>query len=269
MSELTEFELPDGTVRKLGNIVPPEGKLKLQWREFGSKDDEKVIPRGDWDGILAQFASGWENPFLPPVADQDGVGQCNCSATATALEAVRMEQGLPYVQLSAGDLYDRINGGVDRGSLLEDGLAESSKNGIGTVATCGYVWSRRMKTASSTERAKYRVLEFVLCPTFDHCFSAVLQGWKLISGIMWYSNYNPDRDGWLPNGRGSAGGHAIFGYKPTSRNGRYGIWHQNSWGPSWGLSGHFVIPEECYNNAIGGWWGVRAVVDEGNVIPNG
>ena len=48
---------------------------------------------------------------------------------------MRKEQGLVGPLLSPADLYDRINGGRDQGSMLEDAMAELAKNGVGTVAT--------------------------------------------------------------------------------------------------------------------------------------
>ena len=29
----------------------------------------------------------------------------------------------------------------------------------------------------------------------------------------------------------------------------------------------FVIPESAYTGPVGGWWAVRAVVDEGGIVP--
>jgi len=185
---------------------------------------------------------------------------------------VRMRQGLPYVQLSSADLYARINCGRDGGSLLEDALKEVMTNGVGTAATSGTLWKNGVYKgpASDAERAKYRMLEAFVCPTFDHVISAVFQGFAVNSGVLWYDNYTPDADGWLPVGVGNYGGHAIFGYKPAFRAGRWGVWHQNSWGVNWphaGAGGRFVIPESAYTGPVGGWFAFGSVVDEGGVVP--
>ncbi len=265
---LDEITLPDGTTRKLGNIAPPAGLVKA-WPTFGDTPAARLIPRSEWGGLMAGYTPGPDHPHLPPVHDQDGVGQCNCDDTTALVEFCRNMAGLPYVQLSAADLYDRINGGRDQGSLLEDAMHEMLTAGVGTAATCGTLWKRGYYKgpASAAERARFKVLEAFICPTFDHCMSAVFQGFALSTGIMWYDNYTPDADGWLPRGRGNAGGHAIFGFKPAKRGGTFGIWHQNSWGTDWGLGGRFVIPESAYSGPVGGWWAVRAVTDEGGVIP--
>lgn len=264
---LNEFTLPDGSTRRLGNVAPPDNRLKASWTHFRATPDQPVIPRDQWPALVAQFPTGPDHPHLPPVHDQDGVGQCNCDDTTAIVESIRMTMGLPYVQLSAADLYARINGGSDNGSMLEDAMSEMLTRGVGTAATCGTLWHRGMRTAPDAERARFRVLEAYLCPTFDHCMSAVLMGFRLSTGIPWYDNYTPDSDGWLPAPRGSSGGHAIFGYKPAARNGKFGIWHQNSWTASFGIGGRFVIPETAYTQSVGGWWAVRSVTDEGGVVP--
>jgi hypothetical protein len=267
MSKDISIILPDGSARRLGNNPHPSGIMRA-WPQFGATPTANTIPRSQWDGLIAAFDPGADFPFLPPVHDQDGIGQCNCDDTTALIESCRCEQGLPYVQLSAADLYDRINGGVDEGSFLEDAMAEALARGVGTAATSGTIWRRGMRQAPADERARFKVLEALLCPTFEHCMSAVLQGFKLSTGITWCNNYDPDPEGWLPSPGSSVGGHAIFGYKPAKRGSQYGIWHRNSWGPNWGLGGSFVIPETAYRRgAVGGWWAVRAVTDEGGIVP--
>lgn len=262
----------NGILRWMGNNPAP---LKTSWAHFGANPTTTLIPRDQWKSLVDALPGGnsSEWPWLNPAHDQDGVGQCNADATTGAMESQRSKQGLPYVALSAGDLYDRINGGSDNGSSLEDGLAESVARGVGTVQTYGGdVWSRGRGGCPQEERNAYRVVEAFLCPTFDHCFSAVLQGFDLVSGIMWYDSFNPDNAGWLPSrGAGGGGGHAVHGYKPTYRGDVFGIWHQNSWG-RWGLSsngiyGLCVFPESLYNGPVGGWWAVRQVTDNANDIP--
>lgn len=251
-----------GHERFLGNIPGP---LRYQWKVYGDVPHTPMLPRSAWDQYCDPRLE--LSPFLPPLHDQDGIGMCNASATVTAMEYQRAVQGLPHVSLSGGDLYGRINGGSDNGSMLEDGLAESMAAGVASTATCKYLDWRFRGQEAKAERPRYRVLEAFLCPTFEHCFSAVAYKFSLISGIMWYNNYDPDSDGWLPNGRGGGGGHAVFGYAPAKRGNQYGIWHQNSWG-KWGpRQGRCVFPETAYSGPVGGWWAVRSMVMEEQDTP--
>lgn len=264
MADATEFEDEGGVVRRLGNLRTTKKPAKA-WPVYGTTPQTPVFERKDWRNFIDIDGLGHNSFFLPPTHDQNGYGMCNCSATAGAMESQRTKQGLPYKKLSAGDLYRRIcYMGGDNGSLLEDGLRTAMKEGIASVATVPYLDWRHEFPGAEEEREKYAVTKAYLCPTFEHCISAVLQGYDLISGIEWYRNYTPDEDGWLPRGAGDVGGHAVHGYKATYRKSgsryEYGIWHQNSWGESWGLQGRCVFPESAYDGQVGGWWAVVQVI---------
>jgi hypothetical protein len=255
-----------GQPRKLGNVARAAG-LAHRWRTYGDVRTTPLFPRSQWDQLLRPDPAA--EPYLPPVKDQGQVGQCNGDATASAVECCRAEQGLNFVLLSGADLYGQINHGVDDGSTLEDGLRAATQTGIGTAATAGQIWRPGLPPAPAAERARFRVTEAFLCPTFDHAFSAVAAGFKLISGVIWFDGYAVDAEGWLAlRQAGESGGHAVFGFAPTKRGAGYGIWHQNSWGPRFGRSGRCVFPEQLYAaGMIGGWWAVREVIDEGAGVP--
>lgn len=262
----------DGVERYFGNIVPVAG-LAYDWPVYGDAPQAPMIARSQWPALIAQQAPGLGDPYLGYVHDQNGIGQCNASATCSAIERRRLAEGLADIHLSAGDLYGRINGGVDRGSMLEDGLRVAMADGIAPVREVPYLDWRSSDRQDRPSRKRFRVLEAWLCPTFDHCASAVLSGFDLISGIMWHENYRPDADGWLPvRGSGSAGGHAVHGFKLVMRAGAgtgfgFGIVHKNSWSSTWGQNGLCVFPEPAYSGPVGGWWAVRVTVTEEGDVP--
>lgn len=263
----------NGIERFLGNNPAP---LRLSHTPYGDRYGD-MIPRSQWGDLiheLDQAQGAWYDfPMLPPVHDQDGVGQCNADATTALMEFLRALEGLDFVALSAADLYAEICGGVDEGSNLEDGVARASRVGVGTVATCGTIWQgRNQRVASGSERVRYRVSEWELCPTFDHLFSASLRGFGGVSGIIWYDNYQIDGDGWLTQPGGKNGGHAIFKFprpcmRQTNKGVEYGLSHQNSWRSNWGVQGRMVIPERCFKGPVGGWWIGRQMVSEDGGIP--
>ncbi|OWK45738.1 C1 family peptidase [Fimbriiglobus ruber] len=247
--------------RKLGNIAPTHSKTGL--KVFGSAAAPQtgtVLPRDQWREV---DLSG----FVTKIADQGQVGECNAADTCQLLQVCRAMEGLPFVELSAGNLYGRINGGYgqDNGSLLEDALAEAMKTGIASVAFAGFqdFYPDHWKTGWEADAAKHRVLEAYVCPTFDHLTSALQQGFALSVGVTWCDNYNPDADGWLPPYQGTnVGGHAICGVGLAQRNGVWGIRCANSWTAQWGDKGFFVIPEPLFAGPVGGWWACRGVVRE-------
>jgi hypothetical protein len=271
VDSLTEIVLPDGTKFGLGN-VPADPALLASFPVYGDTAKTPLIPRSEWKArVDAMGGPGPDAPFLSPVHNQSSIGMCNASATASAMESQRAKQGLPYRQLSAGDLYRRICfNGRDSGSTLQDGIRAAMADGIATTKTVPYLEWRRDAVGAATERAENRVLEAFVCPSFDHVYSAVLCGYDIISGIWWYDGYTPGADGWLPRPSGNRGGHAVHGFKPTYRGTEFGVWHKNSWTERWGLRGLCVFPERSYDaGGINGWWAVRSVTDEGGVVPAG
>jgi hypothetical protein len=262
------FNLHADEPRKFG-LIP--AKKKLKWTEFGSTPNTPLIPRDQWKATTLQT-------FLGPVHDQDGRGQCVASAFCSVMEACRAQAGLPYVYLSAGDLYSNINGGRDNGAILEDAMAWGMKNGVATVASVPYVWNGRRATSAAVvaERKNYVAVEVYLCPSFDAAASAIQQGFHIEEALTWYNSYSPGKDGWLPPpSRGVAGGHALHGYGLRQRNGVWGIETKNSWNTSWGGStdgtvpaGCCVIPEANFDDvASNGFFAIRAVVQTPTQFP--
>ena len=201
------------------------------------------------------------------VAEGIGVHNCNAFATITCAEACRAMQGLPYVALSPGWLYGRINGGSDRGSMLEDALEWMLKTGTCTTNEVDYLEWRKNPEAAALVAPRYRFLEAFQCPTFDHMASAVQAGFFIDEGLMWKDGFKPDGDGWITSGSGGGGGHALCGYGLAERNGKWGIHTRNSWSESWGIKGNCILAENLFGRDIGGCWAVRSVVDEGAVVP--
>lgn len=245
------FDLHADTPRALGLIMEAP---KLKWVEFGSTPQTPLIPRAQWKPI--KFAA-----FLPPVYDQDGIGQCASSACCTTIETAARMAGTPIPKLSAGDLYSRVNGGRDRGSLLEDNLDEAQK-GVALASRVPYIWNGRKANDAATiaERNRFRVVEAYWCKDFDAMASAIQQGFIVEHGLMWHNNFKTDADGWLPSkGIGGGGGHALCGYGLEKRGDVWGIVTRNSWSASWGKGGDCIIPESLFGSNIGGFFAVRVV----------
>ena len=252
-----------GVERFLGNNLP-DGPLKYQWRTYEEVHDVPLIKREDWKPVDLSY-------YTPPIKNQDSIRACNSFDTVSVFEACRALAGLPYVQLSCGYLYGAINGQEDQGSMLEDALDWMLKNGTCPTDVVGDLdWKQGSWPADVAEKAKpYRFLEAYWCPTFGHCGSALMRGFLVSVGILWYPNYKVDGDGWLPNrGSGRPGGHALMRDGLAYRNGKWGLPGPNSWSPDWGADGRCVIPEECFGDQVGGFWALRSVISESTDIPS-
>lgn len=254
-----------GEDRKLGTLAPAAaGDPRHLKAVFGDVGTAKLIPRDQWRPVSLRGL------FPAKRKDQDGVGMCNCSATGEVVEGVRRLSGLPEVPLSAGDLYRRVCGGVDRGSLLEDALKEAMEVGIAPESVVPYLdWSRDHAGAGPL-RGKYRILEALWCPTFDHIASALQQGFLVDLGVWWYGSDPVDQDGWLDDvGRAGRGGHALCQSGLVERNGKWGTEFPNTWGNSWGKDGWGVLPEGRVADGCKVFqaWACRGVVVDEAVVP--
>jgi len=224
-----------------------------------NRRDIQLIPRNQWAEIDCSH-------LVPEILDQDGQGACNAFASVQTLHVLRNQAGLPYVKLSAGNLYGRINGGVDAGSILSDAIQTLEKEGVCTAATVPELqWRQRNWPSTWKEEAKkFRILEAWDCPSFDHLASALLLGFPVNLGIMVGRNFTPQEDGWLPDYRGGGGGHAMCGVGLLYHRQRntWGIKVANSWGREWGQGGFAIVPESYFKPLLfTDAWAVRGCVD--------
>lgn len=226
---------------------------------FGARDQTTtLVPRQQWAPIDFHH-------LVPKILDQDGQGACNAFASVQALHVIRQQAGLPFVELSAGNLYGRINGGRDAGSVLADALQELQRNGVCKAATVPHL-SWRQRTWPDDWRAearRFRILEAYDCPTFDHIASALLAGFPVNVGILVGRNFAPDSDdGWVPDYRGGGGGHALCAVGLARKANRWGVMVANSWGQDWGQAGFAIVPESYFSRTpFADAWAVCGVVD--------
>lgn len=189
------------------------------------------------------------------IKDQDAIGACASFASVSALEVLRWLQGNQHVSFSGGQLYGRVNGGVDAGSTLDDNLNELVRNGAVPASVVGPLdwqpsrWPKNWKDAA----APYKVLEAWDAPTFEEMVSAILLGFPVVYGIMIGSNFVVQPDGWVAPKRGSGGGHAMLGLGIVVENNRIGIITQNSWGTRWGRNGVAIVPQDYFTGWIDGY----------------
>lgn len=253
-----EYVIIDDVKRPLGCILRSSQPGEI-YPVFGTeRSRSRLIPRAEWKPI--DFSH-----LVPKILDQDGQGACNAFASVQALHVLRNAAGLPFVELSAGNLYGRINSGVDRGSVISDAIMELEKNGVCPASIVPQLEWRPSRWPSSwrSEAKKFRVLEAWDCPTFDHLASAIQLGFPVNLGILVGNNFRPDSTGWVPDYRRGGGGHALCGLGLVFDQKRgWGIKVVNSWGTDWGLSGFAIVPESYFKNTpFTDAWAVRGVVD--------
>lgn len=239
--------------------LPRQAAVGALFPTLDSNPETPLIPRAQWASL--DFSH-----FVPKILDQDGIGACNAFAAVQAFHVIRKQAGLPFVELSAGNLYGQINGGVDRGSLLGDAVKALKDTGACKAATIGQLdWRPNRWPRNWQEEAKrFRILEAYDCPSFDHIASAILYGFPVDFGIFVGTRFQPDqRSGWLPDYVGGGGGHAMCGVGLAYDDRRgWGIITANSWGERWGKDGFCIVPESYFRrSAFTDAWAVRGVID--------
>jgi hypothetical protein len=277
MAHATSIIDENGVERVLGNLVPASAPTGDGWAVYGDLPKTPLFTRAQMLEVVKPKQPFSLRRYIARVTDQDGVGECNLATTVTCLEARRKQKGLRHYDLSAGYAYGFVNGGRDRGSMLEDSVKFMMEHGTcleSTVAFCD--WHSRPRQAAE-EAPRFRFMEAYWCPTFDHVASAILAGYFVNLGIMWYPNFKTDGDGWLPlTGRGVPGGHSICRAElhvrddvkgPGGEPYMLGLGGPNNWTTGWGADGYMVIAESLCGGGVGGWWALGECVDEGGSVP--
>lgn len=250
-----------GELRYLGCHEQDPEALTRAWPVVGDPGTAQLVPREKW---VPLDLSG----LKPELVNQNGIGMCCSCATVNALELARSVAGLPRVALSGGDLYKRVSGGVDRGSLLEDNLKELLDRGIAPVSVVPFLDWRGNHPAAAAERPKYRGLEAWQCPTVDHVGSALQAGFPVVIGY-WHHQYDPPGPGgWMTNPGGRRGGHSVCLYGVVTDSGRWGFKFPNHWG-NWGDHGYGVLPESRIAEGLRSFpaWCLRASAVESGGTP--
>jgi len=246
-----------GKERVLG-CLPRTAEAGSIFPVFGSDGRIPVIPRSEWK------ACRWDH-FILNVYDQKNTGMCNAFASIQAMHMLRQAAGYAHVELSAGNLYGRINGGRDAGSTLVDAIRELQTRGVCRAALVPHFDWQPYKWPPNWEddARRYRVLEAWDCPTFEHIASAIQLGFGVNVGILIGPNFEPDRTGWVPDRIGAAGGHAMCAVGLDRRGDTWGVMVVNSWGVDWGDEGFAIVPESYFRDTF--WtdgWAIRVVTHE-------
>lgn len=189
-------------------------------------DPRSLAYRVEPDGTVATVR--WER--VTPVLDQGDLGSCTGNATAGVLgsqpfhaytsKTVFDENFAVQIYSAATkiDAFDGVYPPTDTGS---DGLS---------VAKAAKQWGFISGYQHITSLAAAHT---------------AIQAGPFITGVNWYSGMDePDADGVVSVSGTVRGGHEfeIVGYDAAT-----GLWEAvNSWGPGWGVGGHFFIPDAGY-----------------------
>lgn len=210
----------------------------------------------------------------PPVYDQGELGSCTANALAAAVDFERNRQKLPFIAPSR--LFVYYNERVIEGTVEQDSGA-TLRDGMKTIATQGVcpetMWPYRIdqfvqKPAASCylAAAQHKAVQYSrLSQDVVSMKSCLAAGFPFTFGFTVYQSFETDavaKTGKVPMPgitEKALGGHAVLavGYSDASQ--RFLV--RNSWGPNWGINGHFTIPYEYLTNPdlTDDLWTVRLV----------
>lgn len=221
------YNLPDSDIDKL--------RCDTNFDEFGScmeSDGFRGTPFGDKFAYIDEAELKERCEFLKakrasilhlmvdsnvPVKDQNGHGYCWCYGAVSAIEANRLVQGLPYVELNPHSTASRVKNGLDQGGWANEALKGAQEYGV-VPASLWPKHSRDYKLWQKPEiaeaGAEYKPKEWVDIDRGDMPALRSLLGSNFACGmgLMWWGHLVmfgildwSDKHGWLHGQRNSHG----------------------------------------------------------------
>lgn len=210
-------------------------------------------------------------PNCPPVFDQGALGSCTANAIAGAIQFDQKKQGVTEFTPSRLFIYynERVmehSVAVDNGAQIRDGIKSVAKQGVCSEVSWPYddtnknpapcpkcPYSKKPTKACYDEAKKHTVSTYQrLIPTLDRLKGCLASGYPFVFGFTVYESFEgPEvaKTGMVTIPSPSehiVGGHAVMcaGYDEATQQ----FIVRNSWGPTWGLAGYFMIPYAYLTN---------------------
>ena len=243
-----------------GKNTVPEKKIQSQKRGYGWVPD--LPDRRD----LLYSAIRMAPVVLPPTVDlrhlcssvenQGALGSCTGNALAGALEFLEKKDKIPFINLSRLFIYynERViehSTRSDSGAMIRDGIKTLIKQGVCSEKKWPYLISKfavKPGPPCYKEARDHQITSYHRLTTVNDMRACLAEGFPFVFGFTVYESFeSPEAAATgvvsMPTSRERAiGGHAVLavGYDDTKRR----LLVRNSWGPDWGMKGHFTLPYE-------------------------
>lgn len=223
----------DGLPRALGALEPV---LVCGLPEF---EAENEVVRAD---ELRPIDMSWA---VVGIKDQSTSSSCCGQAIAGCCELSRRWRGLSPLRFSPWFIYAQINGGVDQGAVISQGLTAVKLKGMAPeeLVPYGTIRSSAISAGAYQAAMRFQLEKALRCNSYDAILNAVSRGFAAVFGIIVGRNFTTiDNDGYagLPTRANALGGHAMYAVatRPSKRNaGDLDVKCVNSWGSSFGDRG--------------------------------
>jgi C1A family cysteine protease len=213
-------------------------------------------------------------PQCPPVYDQLALGSCTANAIAGALEFDQGKQNEPEVTPSRLFIYYNERKmehtiASDAGAAIRDGIKSVNTMGACSEMLWPYDLSQYMALPSHQcylDAMKHRSVSYQrLQQSLSQMKACLASGYPFIFGFTVYENFESDAvatTGIVPMpglDESTIGGHAVMavGYDDAPQ----WFYCRNSWGPSWGQQGYFMMPFSYLlsHQLASDFWVIRSV----------
>jgi len=243
----------DGEEKGTGLLLPPvacfstlpiwENRLPV-WNEAEILDTARS---GLMDGRKL-FGRDW-------IKDQKSHGSCNGFAGASALSRSRVRRGLDRVDLSGAYLYSLINGGQDRGSMLDDGMNTIQQRGIAPESLVAWdqIYPRQYDRAKAdAEAGKYKGWECYAVKTLPGLWTALAAGWDCVVAVHAGDNFMRAGVNGVVGVENGPGNHAVAadGVYYSDRAGQLVACGVNSWNTAYGVEGRMGLTEAHFRQTM-------------------
>lgn len=212
-----------------------------------SLDKIKEIASTNPKGGRILFGKKW-------IKYQRNYGSCQGFASALASSRARVRRGLAPVFLSGAYAYSLVNGGVDRGSTLENGM-KACQQGYATEETVPWdkVYRTRYNTNKADEEAKrFKAFEVYFASSELELFSGLACGFDAVVAV------HAGRNFMKVNSEGIAGRDRGPGNHAVGADGLYLVGDTlvadgfNSWDITYGEEGRMGMTWEDHFDMVSG-----------------
>src|SRR5215467_6084856 len=214
-------------------------------------------------GVLGKLPAKVDlRPSGPSIVyDQGELGSCTGNAIAGAVQFERMKQKLSNAQtLVPSRLFIYYNERVIEGTVSQDNGA-AIRDGVKSVATQGvcfengpnswpYVinqFTEKPPPGCYDAALPNKIVQYSrVVQTLDQMKGCLAHGYPFVFGFTVYESFESSqvaKSGVVPmpgSQEHAIGGHATLAKGYDDSEHRFIV--RNSWGPGWGMNGHFTIP---------------------------
>ena len=193
----------------------------------------------------------------PPVYVQGVLGSCSAQAIAAAISFDQKKENLP-LQFEPSRLFIYYNQRVIANTVSTDSGAQV-RDGIKSVASIGYcpetpdwpydqhVFDKEPSPEAYAHAAEHKIVSYRrLARDLDQMKGCLADGYPFVFGFSVFDSFEGPalgRSGHVEMPAPSesiAGGHAALAVGYDDAQSWFVV--RNSWGPAWGIAGHFTLP---------------------------